>query len=167
MKTYFSLVLLCVQALAVSGFTTMAPLSKSCASSLTQRYMFGGAGAGTPTEDDDSEPDPAAIAGMEQAAASMGMSTDEYKLAMRAREQLVKTMDSKIVTTGSADTILVERDVNNPPKTFDVTITEAGKALGRDAVAKKLVEALNKGTDAAAKGRQEAQQEMLKWVQSQ
>lgn len=126
--------------------------------------MFGGAGAGTPTEDD---ADPEAEAGMQAAAASMGMSADEYRLAMRAREQLVKTMDSKIVSAGSADTILVERDVNNPPKKFDVTITEAGKAFGRDAVSKKLVEALNKGSEAAAKGRQEAQQDMLKWVQSQ
>ena len=162
MKTYFSFVLICVQALAASGFTTMAPPSKSCAASYTQRYMFGGAGAGSPTEDD-----PEAEAGMEQAAAAMGMSGDEYKLAMRAREQLVKNMDSKLVTTGSADTILIERDVNNPPKKFDVTITEAGKALGRDAVSKQLVEALNKGSEAAAKGRQEAQQDMLKWVQSQ
>ena len=126
--------------------------------------MFGGAGAGTPTED---EIDPEAEAGLEAAAAQMGMSPDEYRLAMRAREQLQNTMNSKIVTTGSADTVLVERDVNNPPKTFEVTITEAGKALGKEEVSKKLVEALNKGSEAAAKGRQEAQQEMLKWVQSQ
>jgi hypothetical protein len=164
MKTYLSFVLLFSQTLAASGFMPAAPHSKSCSSSSTQRHMFGGAGAGTPTED---EADPEAAAGMEAAAASMGMSADEYRLAMRAREQLVKTMDSKIVSAGSADTILVERDVNNPPKKFDVTITEAGKALGRDAVSKKLVEALNKGSEAAAKGRQEAQQEMLKWVQSQ
>mmetsp|Transcript_1911 Transcript_1911/g.4060 ORF Transcript_1911/g.4060 Transcript_1911/m.4060 type:complete len:163 (+) Transcript_1911:145-633(+) len=160
MKTYFSFALLCFQALAVSGFMSVAPRSASL--STTQRQMFGGAGAGTPTEDD-----PEADAQMEQAAASMGMSADEYRLAMRAREQLAKSMDSKIVTAGSADTVLVERDVNNPPRKFDVTITEEGKALGADAVSKKLVEALNKGSELAAKGRQEAQQDMLKWVQAQ
>ena len=164
MKFYVGAVLLCSQALAASGFMSAAPLSNSYSSLSTKRHMFGGAGAGTPTED---ELDPQAEAGLEAAAASMGMSADEYRLAMRAREQLVKTMNSKIVTTGSADTVLVERDVNNPPKTFDVTITEAGKALGRDGMSKKLVEAMNKGSEAAAAGRQEAQQEMLKWVQSQ
>lgn len=126
--------------------------------------MFGGAGAGSPTEDD---LDPEAEAGLQQAAAQMGMSVEEYRLAMRAREQLVKSMDSKIVTGGDADTVLVERDVNNPPRKLDVTITEAGKALGSEALSKKLVEAMSKGSDAAAKGRQEAQQDMLKWVQSQ
>eukprot|EP00536_Pseudo-nitzschia_multiseries_P007582 jgi/Psemu1/305043/fgenesh1_kg.180_\ len=166
MKTYFSVALLCSQALAVSAF--MAPAqsrSKSCATS-TQRFMFGGAGAGSPTEDDD-DANPEAEAGMENAAAAMGMSAAEYKLAMRAREQLVKSMDAKIVTTGDADTVLIERDVNNPPKKLDITITEAGKALGADALSKKLVDALGKGTEKARKGRQECQQEMLKWVQSQ
>ncbi len=164
MKFSLSLTLLCAQMLAASAFMTVAPVSKSCSSYSTQQYMFGGAGAGSPTEDD---LDPEAEAGLEAAAAQMGMSIDEYRLAMRAREQLVKSMDSKIVTAGDAGTVFIERDVNNPPRKFDVTITEAGKALGREEVSKKLVEALSKGSEAAAKGRQEAQQEMLKWVQSQ
>ena len=126
--------------------------------------MFGGAGAGSPTEDDVT---PEQEAQLQAAAAQMGMSVDEYKLAMRAREQLVKSMDSKIFTVGDADTVQIERDANNPPRKFDVTITEAGKALGREEVSKQLVAALSKGSEAAAKGRQEAQQEMLKWVQSQ
>mmetsp|Transcript_22533 Transcript_22533/g.55839 ORF Transcript_22533/g.55839 Transcript_22533/m.55839 type:complete len:165 (-) Transcript_22533:190-684(-) len=163
MKFSLSFTLLCVQALAASAFTSVAPVSKSCSSS-TQQHMFGGAGAGSPTEDD---LDPEAEKGLEVAAAQMGMSVDEYRLAMRAREQLVKSMDSKIVTAGDEATVFIERDVNNPPRKFDVTITEAGKALGPEAVSKQLVEALKKGSDAAAKGRQEAQQEMLKWVQSQ
>ena len=105
--------------------------------------------------------------GLANAAAAMGMSAEEYKLAMRAREQLVKSMDAKMVKGGNADTVLVERDVNNPPKQLDITITEAGKELGRDALSKKLVDAINKGSEEARKGRQECQQEMLKWVQSQ
>ena len=80
---------------------------------------------------------------------------------------MVKSMDSKVYTIGDADTVQIERDANNPPRKFDVTITEAGKALGREEVSKKLVDALSKGSDAAAKGRTEAQQEMLKWVQAQ
>ena len=127
----------------------------------TQLNMFGGAGAGSPTEDD-----PAAEEQMTQAAAAMGMSVQEYKLAMQARQQLENSMNSKIVTGGSADTILVERDVNNPPKKFDITITEAGKALGRDKLSTELVTALKTASEASKKGRVEAQQEMLKWVQS-
>eukprot|EP00535_Pseudo-nitzschia_heimii_P006438 CAMPEP_0197174048 /NCGR_PEP_ID=MMETSP1423-20130617/743_1 /TAXON_ID=476441 /ORGANISM="Pseudo-nitzschia heimii, Strain UNC1101" /LENGTH=165 /DNA_ID=CAMNT_0042622939 /DNA_START=46 /DNA_END=543 /DNA_ORIENTATION=- len=163
MKFYLSSVALCLQVLTASAFVSQAPRSENLVSS-TQRHMFGGAGAGAPKENDD---DPQAEAGLEMAAANMGMSREEYMMAMRAREQLVQTMDNKIVTTGSADTILVERDVNNPPKKFEVTITEEGKALGREAVAKKLVQLLEKGAEGATKGRQEAQQDMLKWVQSQ
>jgi hypothetical protein len=163
MKTSFTFVLLCFQAFAALGFTTVSRPSSSCISiSSTQRYMFGGAGGGSPTEDD-----PEMEASIVQGAAAMNMSVDEYKLAMRAREQLVKTMDSKIVNAGDKDTIFVERDVNNPPRKFDITITEAGKALGREAVSKDLVNTLEKAKTAAGKGRQEAQQEMLKWVQGQ
>jgi len=165
MKTHLSLaILLSFQTLSASGFMSTAQLQKSPSLSTTERNMFGGAGAGSPTEDD---LDPEAEAGLEAAAAQMGMSADEYRLAMRAREQLVKTMDNKIVSGGSADTVLVERDVNNPPKKFDITITEAGKTLGPEKVSKELVAALNKCSEAATKGRQEAQQEMLKWVQAQ
>merc|ERR1719223_292139 len=159
----FTLIWLIFQSLAF-GFTTVIPSSKRSLSSDTNCYMFGGAGAGTPTEDDNN---PEAETGIKQAAAAMGMSTEEYKLAMRAREQLVEAMNNKIVSAGNADTILIERDVNNPPKKFEVTITESGKALGRVAVSKELVNALKKCSEAAAEGRKEAQQEMLKWVQSQ
>mmetsp|Transcript_61584 Transcript_61584/g.70765 ORF Transcript_61584/g.70765 Transcript_61584/m.70765 type:complete len:167 (-) Transcript_61584:192-692(-) len=156
----FSFVLACFQIFAVFGFTTVTrPPSYSVS---TQRHMFGGAGAGSPTEDD-----PEQEAAIAAGAAAMNMSSDEYKLAMRAREQLVKMMDSKIVESGNADTIMIERDVNNPPKKFEVTITDAGKELGREILSKEIVKALDKCKIEAAKGRQEAQQEMLKWVQSQ
>jgi len=62
---------------------------------------------------------------------------------------------------------MIERDVNNPPKKFEVTITDAGKELGREILSKEIVKALDKCKVEAAKGRQEAQQEMLKWVQTQ
>jgi hypothetical protein len=124
--------------------------------------MFGGAGAGAPAEDDE-----AAEEQLNRAAAAMGMSAAEYKLALQARQQLTNAMDSKIVKGGKEDSVLVERDVNQPPKKFDITITAAGKAKGRDAVSKELVDALKTASEAAKKGRVEAQQEMMKWVQSQ
>jgi len=124
--------------------------------------MFGGAGAGSPAEDDE-----AAEEAITNAAAAMGMSVAEYKLALQARQQLANSMDSKIVTGGKSDTVLVERDVNNPPKKFEIKITEEGKARGREAVSKDLVAALKTASEAARVGRKEAQQDMLKWVQSQ
>ena len=159
-----TLALLCSQAVA---FTTLAPNGNNhhlavASSSLTQLYMFGGAGAGSPAEDDED-----GEAEMVKAAAAMGMGVAEYKMAMQARNMLQNNMDKKIVTGGKADTVLVERDANQPPKKFEIKITEAGKALGRETLSKELSAALNSAADAAKKGRMEAQQEMMKWVQSQ
>jgi hypothetical protein len=128
----------------------------------THLFMFGGAGAGTPAEDDEAGEET-----MKKSAAAMGMSIGEYKLALQAKQKLISSMDSKIVTGGKADTVLVERDVNNPPKTLEIKITEIGKAKGKDQLSKDLVTALKTASDAAKIGRQEAQQEMMKWVQSQ
>ncbi|KAG7362814.1 hypothetical protein IV203_026174 [Nitzschia inconspicua] len=165
-----ALLLLGVQ--ASSGFTlpTRTTVERSLqqhplrspAIATTQLFMFGGAGAGSPAEDDE-----AGEEAMKKTAAAMGMSVGEYKLAMQARQKLVSAMDDKIVTGGKADTVLVERDVNNPPKKFEIKITESGKALGKETVAKDLVAALKTASEAARKGRVEAQQEMMKWVQSQ
>mmetsp|Transcript_17138 Transcript_17138/g.27794 ORF Transcript_17138/g.27794 Transcript_17138/m.27794 type:complete len:165 (+) Transcript_17138:121-615(+) len=161
MKLSVTLMLLAVGSQTANAFT-VAPHQRAGVVSSTQHFMFGGAGAGTPAEDDAEGEEQ-----MKQAAAAMGMSVAEYKLAMQARTKLQDAMDSRIVTGGKSDTVLVERDVNNPPKKFDITITEAGKALGREAVSKALVDALQTCSDAAKKGRQEAQQEMLKFVQNQ
>lgn len=128
----------------------------------TQLFMFGGAGAGTPAEDDE-----AGEEAINKAAAAMGISVGEYKLAIQARQKLTSAMDNKMVTGGKADTVLVERDVNNPPKKFEIKITEAGKAQGKEKVSQDLVTALKSASDAARRGRTEAQQEMMKWVQSQ
>jgi hypothetical protein len=128
----------------------------------TQLFMFGGAGAGTPAEDDE-----AGEEAMKNSAAAMGMPLGEYKLALQAKQYLVNAMDIKIVTGGKADTVMVERDVNNPPKNLEIKITPAGKAQGKETVSKDLVTALKSASDAARMGRQEAQQEMLKWVQGQ
>ena len=146
-----------------AAFTTFAPPAKTSTSiASTQLFMFGGAGAGAPAEDDEAGEEQ-----MNKAAAAMGMSVAEYKLAIQARQQLANAMDGKIVKGGKDDSVFVERDVNQPPKKFDIVITEAGKAKGREAVSKELVDALKTASEAAKKGRVEAQQEMMKWVQSQ
>lgn len=164
MKNFIAsaILLLFFQDFVALGFTSLPQsLSPWSVVSSSQHFMFGGAGAAGVEDDPEQEK---AIA---QGAAAMNMSVEEYKLAMRAREQLVQTMDGKIVKSGNADTIMIERDVNNPPKTFEITITDKGKDLGRAALSKELVNLLEKCNVEAVKGRQEAQQEMMTWVQSQ
>jgi hypothetical protein len=167
MKISLATTILMILYSQAAAFTPVATsnknnLSASKLATATQLSMFGGAGAGAPAEDDEEGEKQIA-----QAAAAMGLPVAEYKMAMQARAKLQNAMDSKIVVGGKADTVSVERDVNNPPKKFEIKITEAGKALGREAVSKELVAALNTAAEASKKGRQEAQQEMMKWVQSQ
>lgn len=130
--------------------------------SLTQRQMFGGAGAGTPTEDN-----PEGEAQMEATAKSMGMGVDEYKVAMNARTQLAKEMDTTMVSAGKAATVLVERDVNNPPKTLNIKITEEGKALGKAELSNELVSALRAASEASKGGREGAQKKMMQFITDQ
>ncbi|KAL3915452.1 MAG: hypothetical protein SGILL_005647 [Bacillariaceae sp.] len=164
MKISTAAALLLLSAKACAFTTVVVPPSKTATSMManTQLFMFGGAGAGAPAEDDE-----AAEEQLNKAAAAMGMSAQEYKLALQARTQLQNAMDEKIVKGGKEDSVLVERDVNQPPKKFDITITEAGKAKGGESVSKELVAALKTASGAAKQGRAEAQQEMMKWVQSQ
>ena len=124
--------------------------------------MFGGAGAGAPTEDNPEEQEK-----MAQAAKTMGMSPEEYKVAMNARAELARTLDSTMVTGGKADTVLVERDVNNPPKTLKIEITEAGKELGQEGLSKALVSALKSASEASKAGRGEAQKKMMTFISKQ
>ena len=165
MKTSLAFLLLCSQAAAFSPVGrnggSAAMISRANLEVVTQLHMFSGAGAGSPAEDDEEGEKKIA-----QSAASMGMGVAEYKLAMQARDQLTKNMDGKIVSGGKADTVFVERDVNNPPKKFDITITEAGKDLGPEEVSKQVVSALKEASEASKQGRQEAQRDMMKWVQS-
>jgi hypothetical protein len=121
--------------------------------------MFGGAGAGVPNEDN-----PEDLKQMEDAAKSMGMSLGEYKLGMGARTRLTEELDATRLTAGKVDTVLVERDGNNPPKFLEVTITDAGKALGKDAVSKELVAALKEASDDSRKARTDAQKNMMTYI---
>ena len=68
-----------------------------------------------------------AMAKIEQAAASMGMSVEEYNLGMRARIRLTEELDSARISSGD-ERVSVTRDGNNPPKFLEIEITDAGKA---------------------------------------
>jgi len=126
---------------------------------LTPQFMFGGAGEGVPSEDD-----PEALKQMEQAAKAMGMSVDEYKLGMKARTRLAKQLDDARVSGGDTDKVAIERDANNPPKHLEITITDAGKALGQEKVSSELVAALKSASEEARKIRMDAQKGMMQFI---
>ena len=137
----------------------VAPVLRPTTTSLD---MFSGAGAGAPKEDNPEE-----IAAMTQAAQSMGMSLAEYKLAMNARVKLAEKMDTTLIKAGKPETVQVERDLNNPAKTFEIKITEAGKALGKEDLSKQLVAALKKSGEDARVARGNAQKEMMQYIGDQ
>lgn len=140
---------------AASAFVP-APVARD---TLTQQFMFGGAGAGVPSEDNPEE-----MKKMEDAAKQMGMSLEEYKLGMQARVRMTQKLDATRVTGGSPDKVAVERCGNNPPKFLEVTITDAGKALGKDGVSAELVKALKTAADASRVSRTDAQKEMMGYI---
>ena len=148
----------CLLYTSVSAFTPIATQHRRCVTA-TPRNMFSGAGEGIPGEDNPEE-----LKKMEEAARAMGMSLDEYKLGIRARIKLQKELDSVRVTGGNKATIAVERDANNPPKVLDITITEAGKALGPDKVSKELCSALKAASEDARKARTESQKNMMQFI---
>ena len=156
MKTCFLVAAL----LSCASVQAFAPTYRSTFPAIaTQRTMFSGSGTGT-TDDD-----PEAQEQMEKAAKSMGMSVEEYKLGVKARVKLNNDLDSMRVTGGSED-IKVERCGNNPPKFLEVTITEDGKAKGKDTVQKEIVAAMKKAGEDAKKGRTEAQKNMVRLYMS-
>jgi DNA-binding protein YbaB len=122
--------------------------------------MFSGSGTG-PAEDDAESRDQ-----MEKAAKAMGMSVEEYQLGMNARMRLENDLSSQRLTGGSGG-ISVERDAKNPPAFMEITITAEGKAKGKEAVQKHLVEAMKKASEAAKKGRSEAQKNMMAFISEQ
>mmetsp|Transcript_3539 Transcript_3539/g.10321 ORF Transcript_3539/g.10321 Transcript_3539/m.10321 type:complete len:161 (+) Transcript_3539:88-570(+) len=128
----------------------------------TSLGMFSGAGAAAPKEDNPEE-----AKQVEAAAKAMGMSVEEYTLAMNARARLAETLDQTMVSAGNADTVLVERDLNNPSKKFEVKITDEGKALGKEELSKKIVAALKKTADEARTGRGKAQKDMMEYIGEQ
>ena len=134
-------------------------LRTATANTLTQQNMFGGGGEGVATEDD-----PEAVAKMEQAAKSMGMSLEEYQLGIRSRMKLNEDLCAMRIKKGDDATVSVERDANNPPQFMEITITDAGKELGQEAVSSALVTALKQAQEASRAGRAEAQKKMMAFI---
>lgn len=112
------------------------------------------------------EDDPEAQAQIEQAAKSMNMSVDEYKLGMRARQKLNDELTGARVSAGS-DNVSVTRDANNPPGFMEITISDAGKAEGQEAVSKALCAALKAASDSSRTKRAEAQKTMMAFIQEE
>ena len=154
---------LTASALLISSAAAFAPVARPVAAttSATQLHMFGGAGAGSAMEDD-----PEAQKQIEAAAKSMNMSVDEYKLGMRARVKLNEELSNARVTVGG-DKVSVNRDANNPPQFLEITISDAIKAQGQDALSKELCAALKKASDASRSKRLEAQKSMMLFIQEE
>lgn len=149
----------CLTFESVLGF---AP-SVNARSVATQRYMFSGAGAAAPKEDDEGQ-----LAEMEKVAKAMGMSVEEYQLGMNARVRMEEDINSLRVTGGDASKgVTVERDGNSPPKHLVITVTDDGKAMGKAALEKELVSALNDAGEKSKVGRQEAQKKMMQFIGEQ
>jgi len=152
-----NLFLIAALAGAASAFAPASTVARK--NTLTQQFMFGGAGAGMPSEDNPEE-----MKAMEDAAKQMGMSLEEYKLGMSARLRMTQQLDAIRVTGGSPEKVAVERCGNNPPKFLEVTITDAGKALGKDGVSSELVKALKVASDGSRLSRMEAQKGMMSYI---
>lgn len=150
----------CLVASSTLAFTIPTVCHRmSTTTSSTQRNMFGGGGAGVPSEDNPEE-----LAKMEQAAKAMGMSLDEYKLGMNARVRLTNELDAARVTAGKTNIVTVERDGNNPPKYFNIVITEDGKKLGTSALSTELVSALKMASESSRTKRTDAQKNMMSYI---
>jgi len=145
--------------LSMASVQAFAPAFRPASSPAlsSQRNMFSGSGTGT-TDDD-----PEAQAKMEQTAKAMGMSVEEYQLGVKARVKLNNDLDTMRVKGGS-EGITVERCGNNPPKFLEITITEDGKAKGKETVQKEIVVALKAAGEDAKKGRAEAQKNMVRGI---
>lgn len=124
--------------------------------------MFDGTGTSLPKEGDMSDDE---LKQMEQMAKSMGMSLQEYQLGMAARKQMEDTLSSgRYVGGDKGKGVTVERDGNTPSNHLVVTVTDEGKALGKEALEKEIVAALKDAGDQASEGRNVAQQDMMKYI---
>lgn len=152
--------ILTATALLTSSVAAFAPTAmKRPVAMTTQLDMFGGAGEGAPLEDD-----PETEAKIAEAAKAMNMSVDEYKMGLQARVRFEKELTETRCTAGNEDKVSVTRDAHNPPRMLEVTITDAGKAMGKDAVAKELVKAVKKAADDSKMKRAQAQKNMMTWI---
>jgi hypothetical protein len=159
MKSAFLLFSLCLSKWGTEGFTASTIASPKLSTATTQLFMFGGAGAGVPSEDRPEE-----MKQMEDAAKQMGMSVEEYKLGMSARVRFTEALNKARVLGGNKDTVSVERDGNNPPTFIKVSITDTGKALGKEKLSTELVKALKTASDKSREARTEEQKRMMSYI---
>jgi len=161
LKTIIGLSTILVNTTAFSPVTTFNPTTNSV--TTTQRHMFGGTGKGLAVEGDDEQ-----IKQDTAIASAMGMSIEEYQLGMQARAKMEADITAIRATGGdAAKGVTVERDGNSPPKHLVVTVTDDGKALGKEALEKAVVKALADSTVASKKGREEAQKGMMQFIAEQ
>mmetsp|Transcript_14075 Transcript_14075/g.28373 ORF Transcript_14075/g.28373 Transcript_14075/m.28373 type:complete len:173 (+) Transcript_14075:102-620(+) len=143
---------------SVLSFAPSATTPRSTLS--TQRNMFSGAGESAPKEDNPEE-----AKKMEEMAAAMGMSVQEYQLGISARVRMETQLTELRITGGDESKgVTVERDGITPAKHLVVTVTDDGKALGKEELGKELVAALKSSGEEAAKARAKAQQEMMTYI---
>jgi len=145
-----------IGALLLSSANAFAPAFTRHVVGSSKRSMFGGSGGAGAL-------DPEQQKLMEQGAAAMGMTVDEYALGMKARQKFESEIAALKVSGGSAD-VGVEVDANSPPNHLVVTITEAGKAKGADALSTELVAAFKAVNENSKKGRAKCQQDMMKFI---
>ena len=127
---------------------TFAPRSSVIGSTKqTKKFMFSGSGAVSTDEDPEKEKQ------IESAAKAMGMTAADYKLIMKAQEDMMNALNSLRVSGASASgEVMVELDGNAPPKSVKISITENGKALGKAKLEKEVLAALKEANAAARDG---------------
>ena len=123
--------------------------------------MFSGGALDVEEEEDDEK-----RTQIERMAKAVGMTVEEYQLGMNARLRMEDAINNLRVVGGDATAmgVTVERDGNMPPRHLVVTVTDAGKALGKAKLEKNIVEALKSASDKSAVGRNEAQKDMMKYI---
>ncbi|KAL7466543.1 hypothetical protein ACHAXS_006840 [Conticribra weissflogii] len=122
--------------------------------------MFSGSSLDVEEEEDDEKREQ-----IEKMAKAMGMTVEEYQLGMNARTRMETAINEVRVIGGDpAKGVSVERDGNMPPKHLVVTVTEEGKALGKEKLEKMLVEALKGASEKGKVARDEAQKDMMKYI---
>ena len=122
--------------------------------------MFSGSSLDVEEEEDDEKREQ-----MEKMAKAMGMSVEEYQLGINARLRMEEAInDIRAVGGDASKGVTVERDGTSPPKHLVVPVTDDGKALGKVALEKMLVEALKTSADKSKVARDEAQKDMMKYI---
>ena len=73
--------------------------------------------------------------------------------------------DLRVVGGEESNGVTVERDGNMPPRHLVVKVTDEGKKKGKETLEKLIVEALKSAGEKSKVGRDEAQKDMMKYIQ--